>query len=92
MSRGALPFWAVPSVRRMPLRVSPTASSETVAGEEDPFAWCALVIAVRRRVIVAGRCVAASEVRYRATVSGVAGRKEAPRAPHHCTKCRQSAA
>jgi hypothetical protein len=50
---GSFPCCAVPIVRRIPLRVSPTTKWRVVAGEfVKPAAWCALVIEVRRRVMV----------------------------------------
>jgi len=50
---GSFPRCAVPIVRRIPLRVSPTTKWRDVAGEfAKTAAWCALVIEVRRRLIV----------------------------------------
>ncbi len=63
VSNGVFVCWAVPRVRRIPLSVSLTAGCCMVAGEGCPSMVCALVMAVRRRVIVAGRCVAANAVK-----------------------------
>ena len=50
---GAFPCCAVPIVRRMPLRVSPTTKWRVLAGESvKPAAWWALVIDVSRRAMV----------------------------------------
>jgi hypothetical protein len=83
VSNGAFVFCAVSSVRRMPFSVSLTAGCGIVAVEGCRAMVCALVIAVNRRVIVAGRCVVADAVRYMATVSGLAGRGQSVCCAHH---------
>ena len=92
MSSGVLPRCAVPSVRRIPLQGLAHGQLRDGGGEARPFARWALVMAVRRRVIVDGRCVPASEVRYKATVSGVAGRAEHSKSAHQPRKWFQSEA
>ena len=53
---GPFPCCAVPMVRQIPLGGSPTTKWRVVAGEFlKPAAWCALVIEVRRRVLVLSR-------------------------------------
>jgi len=74
----------------MPFIVSLTTACCMLAGVENPAAWCALVIEVSLRSRLAGLWPAAKSVRYRATVSGAAGRQARPWLPHHASNWRQS--
>ena len=92
VSAGALPACAVPLARRMPAHTARTVACRV--GESWaawPASWWACAIDDRRRWSVLVLRRPARSVRYRATVSGAAGRAVRPWPSHQAVKSRQSA-